>query len=691
MYQAMNDGLDARVKRGNGSRGATFRRAKLGFWSRLFRLPVAAGALLAGYLAFFYGVRASLIDLQVVHKMPTASQVLDAHGRPLGRFFEQNRVPMPDGPPPKLLSQAIVATEDQRFWWHPGVDPLGMVRAAIANVMPGGVRQGASTITQQLARNSIGMMQRTYDRKILEIFLAMRIEGQYSKEEILHHYLDRIYYGNGLYGAETASQAFFGKTVRDLTLGEAALLAGMVSGPNSFSPWGRPTDDTKTARTRIQRALDARDRALDRMVRHGFIKEAEADKARKEPFALKPRPDFSGSYALESIRLSLSDDLTEEQLEQGGLTIHSTIDASLQQAAETMVAEGIARIEASKGFPARNRGDLQAAFYCLDPSTGAVRALVGGRNFQETPYNRATQARRQAGSTLKPLLYAIGFKESGFSPASWIENTPFNLNLPDGAARPNGASQYIRINDAIVKSDNYAAVRMGHFVGPEKLASYSQQCGIESAIPPVPSSYLGSCDVALSELVQLYGVFAHQGVWNKPYIVTEVVDDRGKVLFRYIPESRRVFPPQVATQVTGMLENVTRVGTGASLRSKYHFTKPAAGKTGTTDDYKDAWWIGYTSSLAAGVWVGLDQPETIIADGYGARLALPIWARFMNHAQSTYPMIPFPIAAGLDRSELPDRQVVYLSPGQTWHAQSGPGQPHPSERKTSFWDRLFDW
>ncbi|MEM1059696.1 MAG: transglycosylase domain-containing protein [Verrucomicrobiota bacterium] len=649
-------------------------------------------------LCLIYGVRAMKVDLRLVREMPKASIVYDRNGQQLGRFFEQNRVPLPEGELPALLKHAIIATEDQRFYYHPGIDPLGIARAAIANLTPGGNRQGGSTITQQLARNSINMLERTYDRKMLEIFLAIRIEAGYSKDEILRHYLDRIYYGHGLYGAQTAAQAFFGKSVHDLSLGEAALLAGIVSGPNTFSPWNSKT------KANYQRTIAVRNESLDRMYRRGFASKEEVEAAKAEPLALKPKPDFGGNYAMDEVRRQLRQFIPLEQLNEGGLKIFTTVDYGLQHKAEEVVAEQVAAIERTKSF--RNRhggkgaGQLQAAFYAVSPDNGAIRAVVGGRGYRQTQFNRATQARRQVGSTLKPLIYAVAFQEKNYSPATKVSNKQFDLKRAKPNLNPTGGD-YIRINEALVKSDNYAAVRVGNFIGPESFVYYAQQAGIRSSIPPYQSSYLGACDLSVAEMTTVYATLINGGVWEEPHIVNEVRTNDETVLYRHKPASREVFSPQVARQVVGMMENVVENanGTAHRLRTAYGFERPVAGKTGTTNDYKDAWFIGGTSHLVAGVWVGFDQPKTISSGGYGARAALPIWAGVFNAAQDHYPMQKFPVPVGLERrtlgggvfSNAGPREVVYLKPEQDWQINAGGRESSSGEKPKGFFEQLFDW
>ena len=597
----------------------------------------------------YYSERANLINIDVIRQMPKASILYDYQGRAFSRFFDENRISLPaDQPVPKLLSEAVIATEDRRFYSHGAIDPFGIARAFVVDFIGHGGRQGASTITQQLARNSIGQMQRTYDRKLLEIFLAHRIELAFTKDQILRYYLDRIYFGQGLYGAETTAYAFFGVPASKLNIAQCALLAGMISSPNASSPWKD-----------ISMAKAARDRALERMVKANYITPADEEKAQKAPLALRPRPDFGGGFATSEVRRQLETILDLTTIQQGGLKIFTTVDSHLQTVAETALAARIAEIEKAKGethpngFGDPNTGMpeediLEGSFFAMDPANGAIRAVVGSRDFAISQYNRAMQSRRQVGSTLKPLIYATSFVEKNYCPASTIDASKFDLKTAKNGVIPEGESpDPIRINDALVKSDDPAAVRMGIIIGPDLLNKYAHLCGVTTDIPPFPSSYLGACDLSLNELTGIYATFADQGVWVKQHIVVQVKDDQDRVLYQYKPEGHRVFSPEIARQVTGMMQNVLDFGTGAPLRQEYGFTEPAAGKTGTTNDYKDALFEGFTTHLVAGVWIGYDKPREIMSGGYGAAVALPVWANVMKQVKDSYPASDFPVPSDL--------------------------------------------
>lgn len=671
-------------------------------WGLIWTNVIVGLLLIGGYL--YYSFRAGLVDIRCVEQMPEASILYDCRGYDYGRFFSENRISMPaDKPVPKLLVEAVIDKEDRRFYTHGGVDWYGTARAAVSNILHVGARQGGSTITQQLARNSIGMLERTYDRKILEIFLANRIEQKYSKDDILRHYLDRIYFGQGLYGVETAAQSFFGKSVEKLNLQECALLSGIISSPNGSSPW----KDMAAAQA-------ARARALKCMVEAKHITQEQADSANKSPIALRPRPVFNGGFAAEEVRHQLEQIVDQDAIQQGGLKVFTTINSDLQRISEAAVAKTVAELEAKKGQahpgglvdPQTGQAYdnlLQGSFIAIDPYYGAVRAIVGSRDFATSSYDRALLSRRQVGSTLKPLIYAIALTEKGVNPATFIDATPFNLHKPseggpfDGGGF--GGRKMIRINDAIVDSDNYAAMRMGLTIGLPALNSYAKNCGVTTELGPDASAFLGSSGLNLLELTEIYQTLANEGVWVRPHFIIEVRNSKDEVLYHYQPEARQVFTKEVARQVTGMMENVLDYGTGAPIRQEFHFRAPAAGKTGTTNEYKDCWFEGFTTHLVAGAWVGYDKPQEIMPGGYAARVALPIWARVMTQAKPLYKMEPFNVPADLQVAAYPsptglgpERYFLTYGQAQQISQNNTPQQTDQddSDRRPGFFQRIIN-
>jgi penicillin-binding protein 1A len=399
--------------------------------------------------------------------------------------------------------------------------------------------------------------------------------------------------------------------------------------------------------------------------------------------------------------------LDETTIEQGGLKIFTTIDSHLQDVAESALASRISEIEKDKGETHSNGfGDpntgmpdedvLEGSFFAMDPATGSIRAVVGSRDFAVSQYNRAMQSRRQVGSTLKPLIYAISFAEKNYCPASTIDASKFDMTKARNGVTPVGDSpDPIRINDALVKSDDPAAVRMGIIIGPDLLNSYAHQCGVTTDIPAFPSSYLGACDLSLNELTGIYATFANQGTWVKQHIVVQVRDDQDRVIYQFKPEGHRVFSPQIARQVTGMMQNVLDFGTGAPVRQEYGFNAPAAGKTGTTNDYKDALFEGFTTHLVAGVWIGYDKPREIMAGGYGAAVALPVWAKVMKQVEDSYPAADFPIPPGLQETNVGGGlfghgERYYLTSQQVAQLDQEPSSNDDDNGRASSGRNIFD-
>ncbi|MDR1192267.1 MAG: transglycosylase domain-containing protein [Verrucomicrobiales bacterium] len=627
----------------------------------LWRHPLAAwplvGLLAAGGTAltaawFYYQAWALAFDLDKVSQMPSISVICDRKGQIIQRLYEQNRILVSGEQIPDLLRKAVVAKEDQRFFIHGGFDPAAIARALAYNVLGKKVSSGASTITQQLARNSAEMFDRTYDRKIKEIFLAARIERHFTKDQILTYYLNRIFFGANIYGVGAAADAYFGKSPRDLTLSESALLAGIIAGPNSISPWRNPA-----------RARAARAKVLRRMVSAGFITQAAADAAGREPLVLRPLASIPGSYVTFAVLNNLPAGVNQEILYRGGLKIYTSIDLDFQKAAERQTEEALAQIERDRDYrhptrrqwladrDARAEGAappyLQAAFVAINNRDGGVLAIVGGRNFDESPFNRALLARRQIGSTVKPFVYANAFNTLNFSAFTLVDRSPFDLKNPDAATVPVGAEpDFITVREALRVSDNYAAMRGGLVAGVDNFRHlFKQATGADA--PPYPSSLLGACDVTPLQLTAAFTVFPNGGRLYKPWFIDRVVTTSGRVLYQNLPEPKRVLSPQIAWQIHDLLRGVVDAGTAAALRGSFALKGDLGGKTGTTNDYKDAWFVGYNSEITAGVWVGLDQPLTIMPGGHANRLAVPVWGRVMKAALPHYPSKPLPPPPGV--------------------------------------------
>ena len=561
--------------------------------------------------------------------MAQATTLLDAHGQRAFTIYREQRIEVPLSRISPHLVRAIVAIEDQRFYDHQGIDLVRVAGAAVSNLRQGTRAQGGSTLTQQLARNSFLTSEKTYTRKLKELVLARRIEAEFSKDQILEMYLNKVYFGAGLYGAEAAALGYFGKPASDLSLAQAALLAGLVKSPSKYAP----TVD-------LERATARRNLVLMVMRDLGAINRDEHAKAVRETVVLEDslrRGEAYGQYFKEAVRRELVERFGTERVYEGGLIVHTTVDLGMQKAAEAEVQRSLKEIESRqaarrrKGAPA-DTTPLQAALVALDPQTGEVRALVGGRDFNASPFDRSRQARRQAGSAFKPFVYAAAI-EAGYSPASLITNLDAPINTPQGAWTPEDEhleSPVMTIRTALRTSSNRAAVHMLDDVGIESTVSLAARMGV-GGLPNVPSLALGAGDVTLMSMTAAYGAFANQGLLAVPTLIRKVETASGEVLYEHKPAPQQVVSESTAFLMATMLADVVDRGTAWPAR-RVGFTLPAAGKTGTTNDYRDAWFIGFTPRLVSGVWVGYDQPRTIMAGGYAAELAVPLWGRFMMQA-----------------------------------------------------------
>jgi penicillin-binding protein 1A len=568
--------------------------------------------------------------------MAVATVLYDASDRPAFSIFEEQRREVPLDAISRHLVDAMVAVEDQRFYRHSGVDVIRIAGAGLANLREGRRAQGGSTITQQLARLSFLSPDKTYTRKVQEILLALRIEREYTKDQILELYLNKVYFGNGLYGAEAAALGYFGKSASDLTVAEAALLAGLVKSPSSLAPT-----------VNLDRAVERRNLVLQAMRDTGVIDDEALQQARAAAVHLDDvlrKDEPFGQYFKEMVRLEIVERFGRERVYEGGLKVFTTIDLAMQKAADAAVASALRDLDARYAARLANRrrkpaavSPLQAALVAIDPATGHVRALVGGRRFADSPFNRAVQARRQPGSAFKPFVYAAAL-EAGYTPASLIDQLDEPFDLPDGAWTPEDAhaeSGELTMRAALRTSSNRAAVRMIERVGIGPTVDYAKRLGVGD-MPPVPSLALGAGEVTLVDLTAAYGTFANGGVLRTPRLVRRVEDANGEVLYSAEPHDAQAVSPQTAFLMATMLADVIDSGTAWKAR-QLGFRLPAGGKTGTTNDYRDAWFVGFTPSLVSGVWIGHDTPQPIMpGSAYAGDVAVPLWAGFMKSATSTH-------------------------------------------------------
>jgi 1A family penicillin-binding protein len=559
---------------------------------------------------------------------PQATIVYDREGKPAFTFFVEQRIDVPlDQVSPHMID-AIVAVEDRRFYSHNGIDPVRIVRAAWRNFRAGRILEGGSTITQQLARASQLTPVRTYERKIREVMLAAQLEHRYTKPQILEEYLNTVYLGEGYYGVEAASRGYFGKSASDLAPHEAALLAALVRSPSNDSPCIGPGRALKR-RNLVLRLMREQGRISDEAFRVATAAAIPDGSHQKPAGGVLANGSNSGLYFQEEVRRQLFTLFGADKVLRGGLRVYSTYNPAMQREAETAVTTRIAEI--TKSRPAAR--DLQGSFVAMDPLTGDVYALVGGRDFRASSFNRATQARRQAGSAFKPIIYAAAL-ERGYSPGTILRDLDAPIETGNAPAwLPTGGheqSEYT-LRRALKVSSNRAAAQLLQQVGLSTAVYYAHRLGIESELPLVPSLALGTGEVTLLELTSAYTAFANRGTVSAPRLIMRVENPQGITIYDSPERHTQAISQTTAFLMSSMLADVISSGTGAGARTA-GFKLPAAGKTGTTDEYADAWFVGYTPHLVAGIWFGLDRPAPIMKGGFAGVVAVPAWGRFMKAA-----------------------------------------------------------
>lgn len=620
------------------------------------------GFLCMATVLFIYSRIAAGYDLTDISRMPERSRVLDISGREIGSLHGENRKTVSIAKISPLFIDALLAREDSRFYDHGGVDYFGVARAAVRNIKEGEVVQGASTLTMQLARNRFGMTEKTFHRKLVEVMIARRLEAKYSKDQLLEAYANLIYYGSGIYGIERASEVYFEKHAADLNLSEAAMLAGIIRGPSPFSPF-RNIDAAKAQMSEV----------LDRMAATGKISAEDAKKAKTAPMYIRPpeRRIINETYELDIVRRELDLILEDERMAEGGLQIFTTIDLDLQRAALDALNNHLLSIENLPGYRHQKKSQfrsssaedkrvnpryLQGAVVVIDNSTGGIRAIVGGRDLRDSEYNRATQAKRQIGSIFKPIVYATAFNR-GLLPRQPVDDGPIQRGEIVGAGnwRPSnsdGKSLGVQAAEVgLIQSRNTMTVRVGNFAGLENIRKTADSLGL-GELPNSPAVYLGTFEQTLKNIVTAYTIFPNGGFLHRPYVISEIRTKDGQTVYRSGIMGYRAVSPGAAVMTGRILEKTMDSGTGAGARS-LGFRAPAAGKTGTTNDYHDAWFVGFSQSLTAGVWVGLDQNERTIHGGYGSRLALPVWTAVMKAAAAkNYPMGKLGFSGAMNKIEL---------------------------------------
>ena len=557
-------------------------------------------------------------------------QIMDREGRLLGRLSSVKRMNVPLSAVPLHVRQAFLAVEDRRFLSHNGIDWRGLARAAVRNTAAFGVREGFSTITMQVARNTFVsrlFSQRTLRRKLLELRLTRLMERDLGKAQILELYLNVIYLGNGVYGVEAASRDLFGKSVSQLTVSEGAMLAALPKGPSVYTP-----------RKSVERATKRRDLVLGLMERERFLTADQLKRARAVRVRVAPKqwtPSRAGdSYALDLVRSAVDSLLDERQLESGDVTVYTTIDGPAQRAADAAVRKRADLVtRETREWYGRSAGNgAEGAMVALDPRTGEIRALTGGRVFVRGAFNRATEAHRQPGSAFKPFVYAAALTR-GFSPATMVDDSPIDVQIGRQVWSPeNFDGEYlgrVTLRRALMKSANAATVRLSHDnVGERRVVELARRSGIRSPLEAIPSIALGAIEVTPLELVTAYAPFANGGYRVVPRLIRRIDGADGIPLWSASPPARvRVLSAEDSYQITSMLRAAVDRGTGRAVRD-LGVTGPVAGKTGTTNNGTDVWFVGYTPTLVAGFWFGYDTPRPLSGNAAGGRLAAPAWADF---------------------------------------------------------------
>jgi penicillin-binding protein 2D len=645
----------------------------------------------AGVLTMLY-LRSQALPAVIVTQN---SQIFDMQGKVIDTFHSgQNRevISLSDMSP--YLVQAVLSVEDRNFYNHLGIDPKGLARAAIQDIKTMSMEQGASTLTQQLARNLYLSHDRTWSRKIKEAFYAVHLEMRLTKEEILEQYLNQIYFGDSTYGVQAAARMFYGKDAKDLTLAESALMAGVPKGARYYSPYWN-----------MQNAKDRQKLILSAMVQEGYITQEAADAAHQEELAIVPKKATAASeapYFQEYVKNTVIDKLgiTEEEFEAGGFRIYTTLDLRAQKIAEEAIA---------KEIPAES--ELQAALIAIDPRNGYIKAMVGGRDYKENQFNRVFATTRQPGSAFKPIVYLTALSEN-FSPLTKYKSEPTVFTYDQGRqtySPSNYDNTYdntdIDLRRAIMKSDNIYAVHTIMDVGPEKTVEMARRMGITSSLKPLPSLALGTSPVSPFEMASAYGVLANQGIRTEPMAVIRVEDHAGKLLYEAEPVETPVIHPAYTYVLTSLMQSVFEEG-GTGFRVSDLMKRPVAGKTGTTN--YDAWMVGYTPELSTAVWVGYDRDKAI--GKLDQRKAAPIFAEFTERTLEAVPPKLFgvpegvvsvyidPVSGKLANDACPSSRmetfVEGTEPTEYCAASTSPKQDNTSTQKktdTSWWKDLKRW
>ncbi len=620
------------------------------------------GILLGVILLFIFWLSTPSPYVIEKYEPSLSSEVYDRNGKIVYSFYLQRREAVPLYKIPRNVTNAFIAVEDKRFYNHNGIDITRLIKSALIDIIRLKPVQGASTITQQLARNMFLTPQKAIVRKIKEMILAIKIERTFSKQEILEKYLNVIYFGNGIYGVQTASKYFFGKDIQNINLAEAALLAAIPKSPKLFSPIHN-----------YERALRRQRLILKQMFELGYITEEDYNEAINTKIVISPssmrQTGSIGPYFIDMVRNYVISKYGEDFLYKGGAKIYTTMDLDFQSKADSILPAMLDYLEntyklkpAKKDFVKKDVTErtpyLQGALVTIDPKTGEILALVGGRDRSESEFNRATQALRQTGSAFKPFVYLAAI-DNGYYGCDKVNDMP--IILYEGKEyewRPKNFDNTflgeITIRKALALSRNLATADLILQIGPEAVSSYAKRCGFKTNIPPYPSVALGSLSVSPLELTTAFCTIANYGTRVKPYFIRKIVNRAGITLEEYKPQTVSVFDSTTVYILINLMKSVFTEGTALPAITAYGWSRPAAGKTGTTNEFRDTWFIGFTPDLITTVWVGYDSVRTIIKNATGAAFALPIWTVYMKEILKDKPASDFPVPSGITFAETCD-------------------------------------
>jgi len=601
----------------------------------LFASSLGIG-MLAGLFYYYSQELPPLSELQN-YDMKTGSEVYDINDKLIHSFAVEKRRLTNINELPPHITLALLAVEDYSFYDHWGVNLISFTRSIIINAIRGNFSQGASTITQQLARNMFLTLDKTLPRKIKEWILSAQIERVYSKSEILEMYLNKVPFGPGIYGIEAAALRYFNKEAKDLSIDEAAMIVGLTQLPGAYYPYTYP-----------ERALKRRRLVLSRMYNENLISKKEYKQLAELPLKLNPfgSDGNAASYFIEQIRRMLEPEFGTNRLFTGGLKIYTTIDIDLQNYADSVLNNVLTEFEERNKYKYKysdfppdtidiTTPYIQGGIFAIEPETGYVRIMIGGRNFKHSKFNRITQAVRQPGSAFKPILYSAAI-DKGYTPATVIKDEPTVFYAENSILwKVHNYSRdyfgYIRLRDAIKDSRNVCAAKVIYDITPDLVVEYAQRFGLTTSFKPVYSLSIGTCDVKPIELISGYTAFPNNGIRTTPVFIRRVEDQGGNIIKTWETDRIEVLDEKTAYLMTNMLQTVIDEGTGEGVRM-HGYSWPAAGKTGTTDDFRDAWFIGFNRQLVTGIWVGFDNNKSLGRRQTGATVALPPWPYIMSHA-----------------------------------------------------------